>query len=234
MTHDTSATPPASFLVFGHRGSPRRFAENTLASFEEALRAGADGFETDLRLLSDRTAILYHDDELAEEEIEQMSAVDVQDRGVIVQQLSDLAPFASRTTMILEVKRSKWEQALLDHVSEWPNVIVSSFDHATIAELRRRNASFPLGLVTYGYQLDFAEYAKRLGVQWSFPSHRYVDAELVTSLHAAGIRVAPWTPNRPREWQRLQRIGCDGMITDYPGEAVEWRNSLEAPHGVRS
>jgi hypothetical protein len=29
-------------LIFGHRGSPRRFAENSVESFEETLRAGAD------------------------------------------------------------------------------------------------------------------------------------------------------------------------------------------------
>ena len=52
------------FLIFGHRGSPKRFPENTLASFEEALRAGADGFETDLRMLADRSVILFHDDEI--------------------------------------------------------------------------------------------------------------------------------------------------------------------------
>ena len=50
---------PDRFLIFGHRGSPKRFPENTLASFEETLRAGADGFETDLRLLFDRTAVLF-------------------------------------------------------------------------------------------------------------------------------------------------------------------------------
>ena len=52
------------FLIFGHRGSPNRQPENTMASFEEAVRSGADGFETDLRLLSDGVAVLYHDDEL--------------------------------------------------------------------------------------------------------------------------------------------------------------------------
>src|SRR5215210_734543 len=61
------------FLIFGHRGSPKRFPENTIASFDEALRAGADGFETDLRLLFDRTAVLYHDDELGETAIESLT-----------------------------------------------------------------------------------------------------------------------------------------------------------------
>ena len=36
------------FLIFGHRGSPNQQPENTVASFEAALRGGADGFETDL------------------------------------------------------------------------------------------------------------------------------------------------------------------------------------------
>ena len=58
---------PNRFLILGHRGSPKRFPENTLASFEETLRAGADGFETDLRLLFDRTPVLFHDDELRED-----------------------------------------------------------------------------------------------------------------------------------------------------------------------
>src|SRR5436190_20474655 len=85
------------FLIYGHRGSPRRFPENTLASFEETLRAGADGFETDLRLLSDRTAILYHDDELEEMEIETLTAAEFSGKRGVIQQLDDLASFAGRT-----------------------------------------------------------------------------------------------------------------------------------------
>src|SRR5213078_1433870 len=93
------------FLIFGHRGSPKRFPENTVASFEEALRAGADGFETDLRLLADKTPILFHDDERNDAEIESLGA----DAFTPITRVQDLAPFAGRTTMVLEVKRSKWE-----------------------------------------------------------------------------------------------------------------------------
>ena len=66
-----------SFLIFGHRGSPRRFPENTAASFEEALRSGADGFETDLRLLADNTAVLFHDHEINDADVETLSRADV-------------------------------------------------------------------------------------------------------------------------------------------------------------
>lgn len=215
---------PERFLIFGHRGSPRRFPENTLASFDEALRGGADGFETDLRLLSDRTAVLYHDDELADEEIETLSMTDCSERGVVVALLRDLAPYATRTTMILEVKRAQWEDDLLEQIRDWPNIIVASFDHSTIAELARRGMRFPLGLTVYGYPVDLASYAEDLGATWCFPNFRYVDEAMVRSLHDRAIRIVPWTPNRPREWERLRTSGCDGMITDLPAEAVRWRD----------
>jgi glycerophosphoryl diester phosphodiesterase len=212
------------FLIFGHRGSPKRFPENTLASFDEALRAGADGFETDLRLLSDRTAVLYHDDDLADDTIEALSSTQIAERGTVMQKVDDLAAYSGRTTMVLEVKRSKWEDVLLEHVSKWSNVILASFDHSIIEELHRRGIKIPLGITVYGYMTGLAGYAATLGATWCFPAYRYVDEAMVTSLHAKGVKVVPWTPNRVREWETLRELGCDGVITDVPHDAVAWRS----------
>jgi glycerophosphoryl diester phosphodiesterase len=209
------------FLIFGHRGSPRRFPENTAASFDETLRAGADGFETDLRLLSDRTPVLYHDDDAGDVASETLSTSEL-----AAERLATLARYAGRTTMILEVKRGKWEELLVENVASWPGIVVASFDHNAIAELHRRNAPFDLGVTILGAIVDLPSYARRLGASWVFPSYRYVDEDLVAALHAASLRVVPWTPNRPREWEHLRRIGCDGIITDLPAEAVDWRNSV--------
>jgi glycerophosphoryl diester phosphodiesterase len=214
------------FLILGHRGSPKAFPENTPASFEEALRVGADGFETDLRLLFDRTAVLYHDDELNEAEIESLTFTQCAERGAMVARLEDLTRFAGRGMMVLEVKRSRWEDTLLAAVSEWPDSVIASFDHSILAELRRRGATTPLGITFHGYLVDVAEYASRLGATWVFPNYRFVDENLVSSCHAAGLRVMPWTANRRHEWERLRELGCDGVITDLPGEAVAWRDQV--------
>jgi len=205
-------------LVFGHRGSPRRFPENTIASFEDALRAGADGFETDLRLLADGVAVLFHDDEIADQPVESLRS-----ESVRAERVRDLARFAGRATMILEVKRGGWEEALLSEIGAWKNIVVASFDHSLIAKLAQRRVPFPLGLTIGGVIVDVAQYARRLGATWCFPDHHHVDAALVASLHGEKIQVIPWTPNRPRDWKRLAEIGCDGVITDYPAEAVAWR-----------
>ena len=214
------------FLIFGHRGSPKRFPENTLASFDEAVRAGADGFETDLRLLTDKTAVLYHDDEFFDEEVETFSSLNLAERGAVVNRLTDLAPYAERTTMILEVKRAKWENVVLEHISGWPNVIIASFDHSAIREFSRRKAGVSLGITLSCYIVGVAPYAESVGASWVFPNFHYVDADMVGELHERGIRVVPWTPNRAREWERLRQIGCDGVITDLPEEAVAWRNGV--------
>jgi glycerophosphoryl diester phosphodiesterase len=210
---------PHHFLIFGHRGSPRRFRENTIESFEGALREGADGFETDLRRLSDGTAVLFHDDEVNGRAVESLSSQDLPR----AQRVRDLFRFAGRVTMVLEVKRGEWVDALLEEIGSWQKIVVASFDHSLIAELARRKVHFPLGLTIAGVIADLPEYARRVGAHWCFPDYHYVDAELVSALHEAGIDVVPWTPNRPPDWQRLLEIGCDGVITDYPAEAVKWR-----------
>jgi glycerophosphoryl diester phosphodiesterase len=210
------------FLILGHRGSPTRFRENTIESFEEALRSGADGFETDLRLLSDGVAVLYHDDEIDELDCETYRF----DQLTKVQKVMELAQFAGRAHMCLEVKRSKWEDVLLGEVSKWPDIVITSFDHSLIAELHRRKGGIALGITFFGYPMDLAAYAERLGATWLYPQYRFVDEAMVQSAHEHGIRVVPWTANRERDWQRLREVGCDGVITDFPAEAVEWRRSL--------
>jgi len=48
-------------ITFGHRGARAHAPENTLESFELALRLGATGLESDVRLTADRIAVLDHD-----------------------------------------------------------------------------------------------------------------------------------------------------------------------------
>ena len=206
------------FLIFGHRGSPRKQPENTLVSFEEALRGGADGFETDLRLLADDVAVLFHDDEFKGQVVETLRSDQLP-----AERVRSLERFSGNGTMILEVKRGGWEDRLIAEIGSWSNIVVASFDHQLIASLAKRDVAFPLGLTIEGTIHDLASYARRLGATWVFPSFRHISEAQVAALD--GIKVVPWTPNRPHEWKRLHDIGCAGVITDVPHEAVRWRNA---------
>ncbi|KAF9266177.1 PLC-like phosphodiesterase [Marasmius fiardii PR-910] len=50
---------------WGHRGASAAFPENTLASFEAAIRDGAEGIESDVHVSLDDVVIMFHDPDLS-------------------------------------------------------------------------------------------------------------------------------------------------------------------------
>jgi glycerophosphoryl diester phosphodiesterase len=55
------AGKPAEVYVIGHRGAPCQAPENTIESFQTALRLGADAVETDICVTRDGEFVLWHD-----------------------------------------------------------------------------------------------------------------------------------------------------------------------------
>lgn len=51
-------------LIIGHRGASVSAPENTLAAFNKAIEAGAEGIEFDVRLARDGVPVVFHDDSL--------------------------------------------------------------------------------------------------------------------------------------------------------------------------
>ena len=49
-------------LIIAHRGGALESTENTIDAFQRALRLGADGIETDIRLTRDGVVVIYHDE----------------------------------------------------------------------------------------------------------------------------------------------------------------------------
>ncbi|KJA29766.1 hypothetical protein HYPSUDRAFT_60618 [Hypholoma sublateritium FD-334 SS-4] len=62
MPVSATSAPPRTFPdCWGHRGASSRFPENTLASFEAAMRDGAEGIESDVHVSADDVVIMFHD-----------------------------------------------------------------------------------------------------------------------------------------------------------------------------
>jgi glycerophosphoryl diester phosphodiesterase len=52
---------PKAFRVIGHRGAPRLFPENTVASYSAAIELGANAIEADVCVTKDGAVVLWHD-----------------------------------------------------------------------------------------------------------------------------------------------------------------------------
>lgn len=94
---------------------------------------------------------------------------------------------------------------------------VQSFD---IRSLQAVRAIAPTQTLAYLIEsnANWEENLARLGFdpQIYSPFFALVTPQLVAGLHARGIQIIPWTVNETADMIRLQAMGVDGIITDYP------------------
>ena len=95
--------------------------------------------------------------------------------------------------------------------------IVRSFDHRSVRAARRLwPALRTVVLVAGTAPIHPAQLAHNAEATTYCPEFTFLDEAQVRDLHAAGVRVVPWTVNEPVDVERLLDWGVDGVTTDYP------------------
>ena len=227
--------------VIAHRGLADDVPENTLAAFEAALAAGADGLEVDVRAAADGVAVCCHDADLrrvarrpfvvAQEASARLCAVDL-GSGRRVPRLADvLALTAGRTELVLDVKaegtgRRRDDAAVatcrdLLRMRSLDAVTVSSFDPRSLEVVAELVPQVRRALLTDEPLSASACLAETVARGHHF-CHPYVGAllaepDLAERAAARGVRVRTWTVNDPAAALTLAERGVDAVITDRPG-----------------
>jgi glycerophosphoryl diester phosphodiesterase len=106
-------------------------------------------------------------------------------------------------------------------------VSVRSFDHRSVRAFRRL-APDVLGaaLVAETAPADPVAVTRQADAEVYCPDFHFLDAAQVVQLHAAGLRVVPWTVNEPEDWVCLLDWGVDGITTDLPDRLAEMLRGL--------
>lgn len=96
-------------------------------------------------------------------------------------------------------------------------VLLSSFNHAYLAEARRLNSAVPIAALVEGtHPEDLIAYLRRLGVAAYHPAHGIADPDLIREVTAAGFRVNLWTVNDSDRADALFAAGAAAVMTDFP------------------
>jgi glycerophosphoryl diester phosphodiesterase len=104
---------------------------------------------------------------------------------------------------------------------------VRSFDHRSVWAIKQLEPTLETGLLVHQTApKDIGTMMNGAGAQVYCPEYHFVDAQIVHQVHAAGLRIIPFTVNDPSEWERLIAWGVDGITTDYPDRLIEWLGSL--------
>lgn len=201
-------------LLLGHRGARalKSIPENTLASFDQALADGCNGFEFDVRLTVDGTPVVGHEPQIGGIEIAQASA----EQLAALPQLQDvLARYQERAFLDIELKVSGLEKITLALLQKYPprrGFVVSSFLPEVLQAIHAATPGIPLGLIceTNAQLRPWS----RLPVEYVIPHYKLVDEALIRQFKDAGKKILVWTVNSSSLMQRFAKYGVDGIISD--------------------
>jgi glycerophosphoryl diester phosphodiesterase len=200
-------------LLLGHRGarSVRAIPENTIASFDQALADGCDGFEFDLRLSEDEEAVVCHDAKVGRYDVSRTLAKDLSK----LPRLRDVLQRYRDSFLDIELKVKGLERIVVDlFLRHKPRrgVVVSSFQPGTLKSLHALDAAIPLGLICeFETQLRLWN---ELPVQYVILEQKLAEPELIRKIKGGGKKVFVWTVNDAAEMRRFAELRVDGIISD--------------------
>jgi glycerophosphoryl diester phosphodiesterase len=238
-------------LLIGHRGYPAKHPENTLASFQAAMDAGCDMIELDVTLTKDRRVVVIHDDTLHRtttghghvkdftlEEIKRLDAGSWFDPRFSAERIPLLAEVfdlvGGRCLLNIEIKARAFEKnyptdaierQVVDMVKRRQarrRVLIGSFEEKIVARIAAVPDPPAVCLISqYALHARTLRFLKKIkAFSWN-PLFKVLSPEQVETVHAAGLRVFPWTINTPDEAARTLRLGVDGLICNDPQLAKE-------------
>ena len=244
-------------LKIGHRGAAGEAPENTLASFELALRHGADGIEFDVQLSSDGVPMVIHDARL--NRTTSGGGWVREHRASVLRRLDAGSWFNRRYRLRARERYAGARIPLLAEALQWVKtrqclafVEIKDFQPGAAArviqEIERagiwhlvRVLSFDLPTLQQvralneraRLGLDFSgrllpvRRALAIGAEALVPYWAIASRRLIRQAHLAGLKVIPWTVNYPLHMRSKILDGVDGLITNYPARLTNVLEKIE-------
>ena len=218
-------------LIIGHRGASAVAPENTIAAFQAAIDAGADGIEFDVRLTGDGVPVVIHDETLyrtagvrgrvADMSFDQVNQYDVPS----VEQLFDL--FKSNELILhLELKEKQVqliEQCcrLVESYGLKDRTVFSCFEHSALQTIKNIDSTLKTAALFHSSDAFILERARAIGADGLALHHRLVNARLLEDANRAGLKVAVWTVDDPIWVKHARAMNIHALITNNPSALIQ-------------
>lgn len=232
-------------LTIAHRGASAVSPENTLAAFREAVRAGADLIELDLRLSRDGEVVIFHDCDLdrttggqgpvGEKTLAELKQLDAgswfspefSDEKIptLAETLDAIGP--AGVGLCLELKIDRGEEDLREDLvvrtleviekTRFPGRLVpASFDLQAVRLVRSRDPNLETGLIFRAESVWDLPEEELAGVDILSARWNIVTADRVAAARRQGRGVWAWTVGRPEELARVRASGVEALAANDP------------------
>lgn len=231
-------------LRIAHRGASSQTPENTLTSFERALKIGVDLVELDVHMTADGEIVVIHDStldrttdskgsvkELTLAQIKQADAgswFDPKFTGEKVPTLGEVLDLVwGKALTLIEIKPDDISTPVVKAVEKYDaidEVVIQSFNPKVVKEVRAINPNIPTSLLVGGIRfikkrrqgVKLVQKAIEQNANALSISFGVVSPELVEEIHLRGLTVWTWTVNELSEIEAVIEAGVDGVISDCP------------------
>lgn len=220
------------FAIIGHRGAAGLARENSLRALETAIRVGAEIAEFDVQSTIDGVLVASHDDTVLFDDgvranirsmkIEELKGKSV--KGEPIPTIEEIVEYARGSIgLFLEVKVVEDTRPLINllkrlNAIDW--VAIISFHDEAISLASR--LGFVTGLLYFKPPGRIVDCAK-LNCRIVLPRYNLATEKAIELAHRFKLRVVTWTVNDVRLMEELATRGVDGIATDYPNIAVNYR-----------
>lgn len=229
-------------LIIAHRGASFDCPENTMAAFRQAIGAGADGIEFDVRLSRDGVPVVIHDNSLrrtggvsarvADLDWAELSKADVGSwfglfAGETIPSLHELFTLFESNDLVLclEMKcDSAAEEAplaaacakMIDEFGFKERVIVECFRLSAIKTIKEIDSQITTAALFDKPLPNIIAQATDVGASYLALHHRLARSWLVEKAKLANLKVAVWTVDDPTWLDHAREIGIEALITNRP------------------
>jgi glycerophosphoryl diester phosphodiesterase len=230
--------------VFAHRGISGHFPENTMAAFQAALEAGADGIELDVQMAKDGMLVIIHDEkvdrttggtgyikDMTFEEILQLDAGSWFAEVNAGETIPDLEKFLKWAAMEgnellinIELKNDLivypgMEKKVIDLILKYgleQRVIISSFNAESLRRVRDYHSTIQTGYLIEGIPENTLDMAKNIGADSIHCEEKFALSELGRKAMEAGFPLRVYTVNDENRSEFLTNAGVEVIMTDFP------------------
>lgn len=223
-------------LIIGHRGASAVAPENTIAAFEAAIEAGADGIEFDVRLARDGVPVVIHDETLyrthrvrhrvADSSVNQLNTFEVPSLAQVFELFA-----SNKLILYLELKGKETQLAeeccrLVEQYRLKERVIFECFEHSALQTIKNIDSTLRTAAL---FQPPASFIVRRaLGIEASEIAlhHRLTNKRTVERARLADLNVVTWTVDDPAWIKRAQELGIHALITNDPAALIAARNTI--------
>jgi len=238
--------------IIAHRGASAEAPENTLPAYRRALAIGVHGVELDVNLSADGEPMAIHDHVLDRTtdghgpvsartlvELRQLDAGRWFGEAFAGERLPTLAEaldVLSAVRVIVEIKAGLGRTpgiaarvAAVIRASTHRAVTVSSFDHPLLVEVTAALPGLDIAVLYTARPINPLRLAQDAGAGNLHPYWFWLTPDVVTSAHAAGLRVETWVVDEPADQARVIDMGVDAVMTNHPRRLRETFAALHLP-----